>query len=214
MGDVVTLIYLDTSVYLAFFYGKDNQLGHTDSRRIENERKQYEIAKRHFDDKNITIFFSNLIGIELQTTLRGYVSKQLIHIDPDKRETYFESESKERFENIFTSLANLKNLKFEMSTTPSIDNNRHFSFLFSDSAMILNRVKGKITLMNSCSNCYTQKADNFFSGAKFVGLVDIFHAFVAREYGCSTLKTFDRGFKELQTCQEISPLLIEVMNIS
>lgn len=187
---------MDTNVYLALFSGKSNKLGHEDTQSMKNEQIQHTKAKDILSNNENKIFVSDLIFMEILSSLRKHLSK-----NPNSN---FESQVKGGYNKIL-GLINASPT-FILNDTSIIS----FSTILTVSRRILDKTNGHIKDYDKCDNCGTRRNYRFVKKYKCVSLVDIFHVLIAKENQCEKFITFDKGFNEIKDYEDIKPLEIEI----
>ena len=83
--------------------------------------------------------------------------------------------------------------------------------LLESSLTVLNCTKGIIRFHNKCSKCKTKKHYKYFSALRCVSTVNVMHILLAKELGCNSFVTFDRGFEEIISHQLVQHIIIRVL---
>ncbi len=117
---------------------------------------------------------------------------------------YVQTESQSMFQSMLGELVKMPNTKFEEGKSVNLGS------VLNSSLDIMKEVKGVVKFYNTCGFCDSRAS---VSVHKAVATMDIIHATMAKETGCESLITFDKGFKELQGNDSLNPLEIEVLEI-
>ncbi|MDR4490239.1 MAG: hypothetical protein R2685_04980 [Candidatus Nitrosocosmicus sp.] len=195
------LLYLDTNFYISYYLGENNDLGHKVVRLIENEKRQFAVAKRYFNTSQ-RIFFSYLIAMEIFSVVRATLSNSIMNVDDlNKRTT-------ELFHCIMGGILKDGNNNFVIENNNGNEQYKNINIFLKASA-INNTVKGKFKQYNNCNKCNSQVSQRVH---KCVGVMDIIHAVNAKMSNCNKFVTFDKHYGEIANTPELKPLKIEVVN--
>lgn len=193
--------YLDTNLYLAYFFGEKNNLQHIDQQKIDNELKQFRLSESFFDS-NKNIFFPNILGTEIYSSIRSTLSKNPLYQNENK----LNEESTKLFQVIISDIIHQKNFKFEQSFEK---NEANLNQIMKDSAKIIMSIKGVFKPLNHCNICGSYGKQNVY---KILNIVDIMHILFAREFRCKKFITFDQYFREIEQYADIKPVEIQIMH--
>lgn len=193
-------LYFDTNVYLAYFLGENNELMHSDPQKINNELNQFKLSQQYFDS-NCEIFFPNLLGAEIFTSIRSALSKNPRYRD----ETKVNQESTKLFQNIISRISKQENFRFEGSKSNSVNLNQ----VVANSSPIMMSIKGTFKKYHKCDSCGKHGEQHVY---KILSIMDVLHVFLAKEFGCKKFVTFDQYFNEIRGHRDIQPLEIEIIS--
>jgi len=174
--------YIDTNVLVSYAIGP------------EKEPREYPKAKAIFEDIKQGKFvgvISTLTLIELKgviRTLLGYDREGLETMPQNKQSDFIKSKADELYNALLAELLQLPYIKFEKGRQSN------FQAVLDSSFDIMNEIKGDIRFYDKCGTC---GAPYKSSKHKQILVADILHALLAKDTGCDSLITFDKGFKKL-----------------
>lgn len=192
-------VYFDTNLYLAYFFGENNSLQHNSYYKITNELKQFQKSKMYFETYSKT-FFSNLLAIEIFSSIRKILSKNSIYTKVNE----LNIKSNELFKQIIGRVSRQQNFIFEQNPNNSIS----FNKIIIESNKIISSVKGTFKHLNHCNTCGKYAHHEEY---KCLDIMDIMHVVIAKEVGCKKFITFDQYFNEIKYYDEIKPVIVETL---
>lgn len=187
--------YLDANILIDYVVGP------------EEGNNQYAKALSVFSEikeGKILGVVSTLTQMEILGVFRMIKGSELEEIKskPEKsRLEYVLKESKGMFEKMMSEIIRMPNIKLEKGKTTNLQT------VLNEALTIMNDIKGDIRFFNHCKKC---GSENQSSGHRAVATVDILHAILARDIGCESLITFDKGFNELKNMENFTNLEIDV----
>jgi predicted nucleic acid-binding protein len=194
------ILYLDTNVYIGYYFGEHNTLRHNDKGTIDNEKDQFHRSKTYFNSSN-QIFVPTILMIETFSTIRKILSRSLSIITTDK----LNKESKELFKKIIIDVSEQKNFKFDQKTDT---NQINLNSIVRKSYDIISFIQGNLKQTRFCNTCHRGGTQQQIH--KCLDMMDIMHVLMAKSYGCKKFVTFDKGFIEIMYHKEIKPVIIEI----
>ncbi len=194
------VLYLDTNVFIAFYFGENNSLRHSDVGTINNEKSQFRRSKSYFNSYD-QIFVPTLLAIEIFSTIRKILSRS-----PSIRtEQQLNNESKILFQNIIKDVSEQENFRFDQKSNA---NQINLNSVVRKSYDIISFIQGILKQNKFCNTCHTKGIQQQIH--KCLDLMDIMHVLMAKSYGCKKFITFDKGFNEIINHEEIKPIIIEI----
>jgi predicted nucleic acid-binding protein len=194
------ILYLDTNVYIAYYFGRNNTLRHNDRDTINNEISQFHRSNSYFTPSN-QIFVPTLLAIEIFSTIRKILSRSPSINNKD----ILNEESKKLFQNIIKDIGQQRNFLFDQKTNT---NQINMNSVVRKSYDIISTIKGNLKKNNFCNTCRTRRIQQQVH--KCLDMMDIMHILMAKSYGCKKFITFDKGFIEIMNHKEIEPVIIEI----
>lgn len=187
--------YVDTNILIAYVSGPEKDpLQHPKAKQIFDEIKQ---------GKYVGVF-STLTLIEVKGVLRTLLGRDrtlLQTIDERKQSDYIKKESTETYNVLLAELLKLPNVKFEKGRQVN------FQSILDDADQIMDDTKGTVRFYNNCGVCKSQYKN---SAHKQILVAGILHALLAKDTGCDSLITFDKGFNALTGNSQIGSMQIIV----
>lgn len=196
MGDGTRLVYIDTSIYISLFAGKDNILERTSDWKIKDDEKKHIKALKimsELGDRIIVV--SDLIFIEVLTTFRKTFSVL--------SEKEFETKAQTNYHNIIGKM--LQSPKYRFKTQDMILAN-----MLRNSLNILQKATGNVTTYKRCDMCNNPNPISY-PAYKSINTNDLFHLLIAKENKCEEFFTFDKGFNDVKDYDEFSAMKIVVL---
>jgi predicted nucleic acid-binding protein len=179
-------MYIDSNIFISYILGP------------KKEPKQFSLAEQFFKgiagDKYRGML-SYLVTSEILEVFRSMKAREfalLLSLESDDDRTrYVIDEANALYQLVISQTLQIPEIRWMPSL--QID----MTDLLSSANEILARVRGFVRSNSKCGKCGTSSQDDFFSGHKCVGAVDVIHALVAKALKCDQIATFDKGFKEL-----------------
>lgn len=190
-------VYLDANILITYAVGPEKD-------------DKFDLAKQVFDKIKSGEYegvISTLTLMEVLGVFRRHIGtdrQRMYSVPRDTQGEYVQTESQSMFQSMLGELVKMGNIKFEDGK--SVD----LASVLNPSLDIMKEVKGIVKFYNTCGICNSQAR---VSVHKAVATMDIIHTTIAKETGCESLITFDKGFKELQGNDSLNPLEIEVLEI-
>lgn len=187
--------YIDTNILIAYVSG------------LQKDPFQYPKAKQIFDEikqgKYVGVF-STLTLIEVKGVLRSLLGRErslLQTIDTHKQSDFIKKESTDAYNILLAELLKLPNVKFEKGKQAN------FQSILDNADQIMDDIKGFVKFYNNCGVC---KSNYKNSAHKQILVADILHTLLAKDIGCDSLITFDKGFNALTGNAQIGLMQIIV----
>jgi predicted nucleic acid-binding protein len=148
---------------------------------------------------------THLVLLEILNALRRIFGREynnIQYLDPIKRQEYVKNESYKVYQQIVSTL--LAEPEIEFKLTNGIDSGN----LFSLSLNILNDYFGEVRVNYSqCKLCRLREDYSYYKG---LGPMDVSHALLSHELGCTYFYTMDKDFNRIKARKEIDPTKIMV----
>lgn len=187
--------YIDTNILIAYASG------------AAKEPKQYTKAKQIFEEIKAGRYvgvYSTLTLIEVKGVLRTLIGRDratLATISRTEQADYVKSEANTMYNVLLGELLKLPSIKFEKGRLTN------FQSILDTANTIMDDIKGDVRFYDRCGIC---NASYQSSNHKQILAADILHALLAKDTGCDSLITFDKGFHGLIGNKEIESLQIIV----
>jgi predicted nucleic acid-binding protein len=181
------LVYIDSNIFISYVLGP------------KKESKQFALADQIFKgiaSNRYRGMLSYLVTSEILEVFRSIKAREFAHLlsleSDEDRTRYVIDGANELYQIVIGQTIQIPEIQWMPTLQIDMTN------LLSSANEILARVRGSVMSNNSCKKCGTSSPDDFFSGHKCVGTVDVVHALLAKSLKCNQIATFDKGFKELK----------------
>lgn len=188
-------IYIDTNIIVAYALGPEKEK----YQYPKSEQIFKQIEKGDFIGVISTLTLTELIGV-IRTHI-GRDRTKMLSIDEKKQNEHVKTEAKIVYGEIFSTLLQMKNIKFEGGAKTN------FQAVLNDGFELIEGSNGFQKFHNKCSIC---KNPHNSSNFKQILVADILHALLAKDTKCDELLTFDGGFNGIKGHEKIEPLTIIV----
>jgi len=187
--------YLDANILIAYAVGpeKDNQ--YYKSKEIFDK-----IRQNTFVGVISTLTLAEILGV-LRVIKASEDLEYLNKLRSQEQLDYVLNESKILFDTMVGELLQMPNVMFERGK------NTNFQSMLDDVLSVLNNIKGVVKIYNNCKKCGSNLPVSTHKG---VATVDLLHALMAKDIGCDSLITFDKGFNELKSESKFDSIEIDV----
>ena len=189
-------VYFDANLLLAYALGPEEHNDHY----AKAEEIFLKVKRGEFLGVISTLTLTEILGVF--RLVKGRELETLRPKSDDGRIEYVLREANQMYQGLLGVLLQMPNIKFEKGRQTSLQSS------LEEVLEILNNIKGGIKIHTYCKKC---GSDHPLSEHKAVATVDILHAIIARDSGCDSLMTFDKGFKELRNFQNFDKLEIVVL---
>ena len=188
-------VYIDTNILISFVVGKEKD-------------NKFDLAKQVFDKIEAGTYLGAISTLTLMEALGVFrriiaTNRALMQtISRNGQGEYVKNDSYATFQTMVGQLVKMRNVKFERGTPTPIGK------VFDTSFDIMKEINGIVKFYDKCGFC-----DSFVKTSvhKAVASMDIIHAVIAKDTGCDSLVTMDKGFKELSGNDLLDSLEIEVL---
>jgi len=184
----LTLVYLDTNVWLSRFLTKD-----------KNNPKTTPIFQK-ISNGSYTVLLSHHVLHEILEVIRKKVIINQKKIQDTSNITYCNSVNSE-FSEIIRLILTLPNVRIQ---NPNVSTDR----IFRVSLEMMSRHQGEIQIDSECPIC---KATYDYWDCDAPDERDMLHALLALNLDCDLLISFDSDFRKLQNEKYLSSLAISVL---
>jgi len=188
-------VYLDTNILITFAVGK-----------VKDSR--FHLAEEIFNKIKSGTYEGVISTLTLMETLGVFrrqigTNRALMQTVPrEEQGEYVKNDSFATFQTMLGYLVQMPNIKFEERISTSIGTVLNTSF------EIMKEITGLVKFYNNCGFCDSSVK---VSVHKAVAAMDIIHSIIAKDTGCESVVTMDKGFKELCGNSLLDSLEMEVI---